>query len=344
MKKCIVFLLAVILCSCHKEASVVRPAAQEQESFEQLISSIHELNNQYGFTETKSPVGVIASAADCAGGILGNMYGAGVGAWVGGAAGPVGSVVGYLAGRRFGGYIGAAVFSGAVHLVDCFVKSPIIREDTPLILMEGPGLLLMDYVYPPRTAAQREDLMNAVNNATPGNLHNILLYCLQCQGLSKYVNLDGSVNAGAMYDDLVLIAEDLGLPVEEDINDYKPVVISYTSDVVAETKNANRNNTDSYTYSLKLYNHLVKHGLPSSDVAQLASLHESISAASFTSDAQASQYEQQCIQLIADSDLSEDKKTGYAAFASIAVRSTEYWYPAKTEKPIIRNDLEPIVR
>ena len=73
-------------------------------------------------------------------------------------------------------------------------------------------------------------------------------------------------------------------------------------------------------------------------------IHESISAASFTSDAQASQYEQQCIQLIADSDLSEDKKTGYAAFASIAVRSTEYWYPAKTEKPIIRNDLEPIVR
>jgi len=333
--------------SCSRESNVaVETAAPDQESFEQLMTSINELNNEYGFTETKSPVGVIASAADCAGGILGNIYGAGVGAWVGSAAGPVGSVVGYLAGRRFGGYVGAAVFSGAVHLVDCFVKSPSIREDElPELIEDGPGQLLMHYVYPPRTAAQRTALTNAVNNATPGTLHNILLSCLeQSQGLSKYANADGSVNAAAMYDDLVAIAIDLGLPVEEDINDYKPVVVSYTSDVVSETKKANRNNLDSQTYSSNLYGHLVKHGLPASDVAQLTSLHSTISAASFTSDAQAAQYEQQCIQLIADSDLSEDKKSEYAAFASIAVRSTEYWYPAKLDKPVLNPDLKPIER
>ena len=328
------FALAVIvlLVSCSQKNEEISVSYNNADSnaetaYTSLLTTIDSLNIEYGVNtslDTKGYGGYLTVViADAAGAKVGAWAGKHVGAAVGGAitgGNPCGAVVGYLGGRIAGRYAGYA----AASYIASILCSYTIRPDD-MQFYYSDNSIAYDGTYPPKNEVESMELQSVIEDATPGEMHNIILSCLMTNGKEYVIKETGEVKIEELYDDLVDIEIELGISDgSEKESRYKETMLDYCSEVARESRSIKQIGDDAYFD--KIAGKMSRYGISDKEISELKSLCKKVMTVSYNIDEKMIKaYEKDVIAAIESSDLPDKMKVETIDYSSTAIRSTNLW-------------------
>lgn len=300
-------LLLTTSCSKTNDLKELENPIEQQEAFNQLLQNLESLNGDFGITTTKGGrKDNFKSAADILGLVVGNTWGADIGAWAGSAAGPAGSVVGFLVGKKYGGVVGSQIFSFvAGYGYDLFS-----------------GCQIVDTVPPDDSNI---DLSELDENATIGEVHNFLLSKMIFR--EEFILDDGSLNIEAICNKSIEQAK--AYKIEDDLYENAEYVafIKALSEEIENIAYATATNSASKSSEQSLKELAIQRtNLSETEVDNLYALASTLIVSADMDEGVVDEYEQAFADLVDSSELNDDNKKYVKAVGSIAIRSNYYWY------------------
>ncbi|MCI5720627.1 MAG: hypothetical protein MR294_09525 [Bacteroidales bacterium] len=316
MKKIAILLcLTMLFCSCEKKniTECHIKADADAEAFEQMLYSLDDLNASYGYLETRGGgKPYVVSASDAAGAAIGRWIGKRLGAGLGIVTGnPVVGVVGYAAGMRFGGWAGSV---GASALAEKYYNPSI--STAPDISGN----------FVPDTLQYAESVDCSYEDFTFGDLHNYCLYHLIDNG-NTYISTDDTIRMEELFSDLQSLSEITGFedPVILD-EEGKTIMADFYVQLVAVLSWAASNNEDPDITMNKIQQIMENLGMPTQEVSMYISVISMLTACVSTMDSEGIKaYEKDYINLVRNSQLSDDMKDDLVDIGSVAIMSTAFW-------------------
>lgn len=286
--------------------------------YNDLLMSIDSMNLAYGYKEDELrgftdflPKFNSKTTADFFGSMVGKHVGGRLGATVGASIGfatanPVFGVAGYLAGRTAGRAAGAVLASAAASYAASLI-----------------------FGYSGIEEVAEPSLVTLSDSTTYGDLHNILIEEIRKNG-NNYLSKDGSVDVESIYNDMLDVKNELGLPddISQDL-EYKEDVIDYINEAVKirkETLNTNNSNND---YYLGVRNYTIKEfAIPNHEIVSSEKIADKLTSASKSfknNDIKLSEYSRDFIEVVNSSRLSPEDKEAISLSGLISISSNSYW-------------------
>ena len=317
MKNCL-FSAALAVCailmasSCSKTngAKESENQIEQQEAFDALLGELDCLNNDFGIATTKGGGrDALKTAADIAGYVAGNAWGADACAWVGSAAGPAGAVVGFLVGRRYGGVVGSQIFSlVAGYGYDLFSRCEM-TGNPPI-------------VWNTNTCKLR-------NNASIGEVHNFLLATMSIKD-EDFISFDGQLDIEAICNESIENARMYG--IDDNLlenEEYVAFIKDFSKEIermaFAIATNSTEKSSEQYLKELLVH----RTSLSETEINNMFALSATLMGSSDMEECVVEEYENAFSELVDNSDLSDTNKNSVKSVGSIAIRSNYYWYAEK---------------
>ena len=315
MKKIAALLcFTMLFCSCEKKSIPGSQTDPDADAFKQMLISLDDLNASYGYTETRGGgKPFVVAAADAAGQAVGGWLGQTLGAGLGVITGiPMVGVAGYLAGRRYGGWAGAV---GASALAEKYYNPSMSTSSPEFNLTFVPNTIQ----YTISTDLFSEDI-------SVGDLHNYGLYRLVENG-NTYISADGTIKMEEFFCDLQSLTEITGYedPVILD-EEGKDILAEFYVQLAAVLSEANSNLEDPNITMIKMQQAMENVGMPTQEAEMSIPLISVLTACVSTLDSEViKDYETDYLNLIEESQLSEDSKNRLAEIGSVSIMSTAIW-------------------
>ena len=299
-----ILLIAFTLSACSSEDDVTAQKPEPVQSWD-ISQALDSLNISYGITTPTPTRGFWEWAKNTATEAVADKVGGVVGRWAGRAGGS------YLGGP-VGGYIGGKLGNAAGFVAASYLAHKIINK-------KHPSKKVAYYQYPTRSSSVILDTL------TVGDVHNILLSIIMNNGKS-YLTESGEYDINALYYDIIVEEQKLGLDTELDVNRaYVSLFEDFCNSVVDIYQSSNITSTNDY-YEAKFADILKGYGMTQEYIQSTFEIIEKTTSAAVVLEGdQLQNYVSDYKQMIENSPLPQEMKQEVFDIGTISVRSTEYW-------------------